>query len=113
MLVCGYLLATLRETFAVAPGIRAARAVVLRSSPPDAYGKVTPELLVAGQWERQAFQGVRWSDADAARVVNDTATELVLNQKGSAKELSPVVLSREPELENLVKIVDFGELTEA
>jgi hypothetical protein len=55
---------------------------------------------------------VRWSTADAVVVVNDTATELVLNQKGSAKELTPVVLNKEPELANLVGIVDFAELTE-
>ena len=111
-LICGHLLATLRETFAVAPGIRATRAVVLRSSAPDAYGNVRPELLIAGRWQRQAFEGVRWSTADAVVVVNDTATELVLNQKGSAKELTPVVLNKEPELANLVGIVDFAELTE-
>jgi hypothetical protein len=112
MLVCGHLLATLRETFAVAPGIRATRGVVLRASPPDAYGNVRPELLIAGRWERQAFEGVQWSAADAVLIVNDTATELVLNQKGSAKELTAVVLSKEPELANLVGLVDFAELTE-
>lgn len=111
VLVCGQLLATLREAFAVAPGINAARAVVLRSSGPDSYGQPRVECLMAARFTRKAFDGIRWSDASAAEIVDDTSTEMVVNFKGQAKEIQPLDLTSQPELAALVAQLDLAELT--
>ncbi len=109
--LCGYLLVTLRETFAVAPGLGSARAVVLRTDRIDAYGRVRLECMLAGRFERRSFDGIRWDAADAAAIVNDTAGNLLIKQKGAAKELYPLDLHAEPELQALVNAVDLTELT--
>jgi hypothetical protein len=110
-LVGGHLVATLRETFAVAPALNAARVVVLCASDRDAYGNVRPEVLMAGRWERPSFDGVRWAEVDAYRVAHDTASELTANLKGTAQELAPIDLAAEPELAELVAQVDLAGLT--
>jgi predicted nucleic acid-binding protein len=78
-LVLGHLLITFREAFAVAPGITAVRSVVLQDAGPDAYGRTRLECLVAGHFVRSAFDGVHWQEADAGRIVEDTASELLVN----------------------------------
>lgn len=110
LLVCGHLLATVREAFAVAPSITTARTVVLRLAEPDAYGSRKAEPLLAASFDRGAFDGVQWSDADAAQVVNDTSTDLRINQKGAAKELVPLDLAGEPDLAAVVDAVDIEDL---
>ncbi|MEV0196122.1 hypothetical protein [Nonomuraea sp. NPDC050691] len=109
--LCGYLLVTLREAFAVAPGLSAARTVVLRTNRVDAYGRVQVDCMLAGRFDRRAFHGIQWDSANAATVVNDTASNLLFNQKGAAKEPFPLDLRAEPELQALVNAVDLTELT--
>lgn len=110
MLVCGHLLVTVKEAFAVAPRLAAARVVAMRPAPADAYGAVKPEVLLATRLERSALQGIRWADADAPQIVNDAGTGTMLNQKGSTQELTPLDLSKEPDLQALVRAVDFEDL---
>lgn len=110
-MVCGHVLATVREAFAVAPSINAARVVALRSPPPDSYGRARVEVLLAARFDRGALDGIDWQRADAADIVGDAATELVLNVKGQAKELQPIDLAKEPELAELVNHVEVGDLT--
>jgi hypothetical protein len=62
-------LVTLRETFAVAPGINAARMIVLATGGPDAYGKPRLECIMGGRWTRAALDGVHWHDIDAATIL--------------------------------------------
>ncbi|WP_431932919.1 hypothetical protein [Nonomuraea jabiensis] len=57
----------------MALGLGAARTVVLRS-----------------------FDGGRWNAVNAATVVNDTGDNLMINQKGAAKEAYPLDLRFEP-----------------
>jgi len=109
-LVCGNVLVTLKETFAVAPAITNARVVALRATPPDAYGKVKPEVMLAARFERNSLDGIQWAEADAVQVVNDASSELVFIQKGAVKEIVPVDLSGEPDLASVVAAVDFEEL---
>ncbi|MFI7643685.1 hypothetical protein [Nonomuraea sp. NPDC049400] len=97
--------------FAVAPGLTAAPAVVLRTDRIDAYGRVRVACMLAGRFERSSFDGVRWDAVDAATVVNDTVGNLMINQKGSAREPCPLDLRFEPELQALVNAVDITELT--
>jgi hypothetical protein len=109
LLVFGHLLVTMREAFAVAPGITAIRSVLLRHGDPDAYGRPRLECLLAGRFVRAAFDGVRWHDADASRIVEDTATELLVNLRRGT-ELQPINLSKEPEIQKVIDLVDFDEL---
>ena len=108
-LVCGHLLVTLREAFAVAPAIRSARIVALRATS-DAYGNMAPEVLAAVHCSRSALSGVRWDIVDAVQVVNDCSEERLLIQKGATRALQPVPLHDEPELRELLDAVDMSEL---
>jgi ribosomal protein L7/L12 len=109
IVVCGHLLATIRETCAVAPGITSVRAAVIRMSARDAYGKRRPECLLAARFARAAMDGVLWDQTDAARIVNDISTDLLLRVKGQSAELAPLDLSGEPELALLLDRVDFDD----
>lgn len=111
-LVCGHLLLTVREAFAVAPGLGTARVAVIRNPGRDAYGKPRVECLMAVRIPRKALDGIRWNDADAHAIVNDAATEQVANQAKRTHEPLPIDLSREPELAVLLDRVDLDELTE-
>jgi len=104
LLIAGHVLVTLREAFAVAPGVDAARVIAVRRSGPDIYGRPVLDCMVAGRWTRTAFNGVRWADADAGNILAGTATELVLNEKRG--QIQPVDLSTEPEIRDLLSAMD-------
>jgi len=104
LLIAGHVLVTLREAFAVAPGVDAARVIAVRRSGPDIYGRAVLDCMVAGRWTRTAFNSVRWADADAGHILAGTATELVLNQKRG--QILPVDLSTEPEIRDLLSTMD-------
>ncbi len=106
----GFLLVTLRETFAVAPGIRSTRVVVLRPTSPDAYGAVRLECVLAGRWQRDSLAGVKWGTVDAATIAQDTADELLSNVH-SDSVMRSLDLTKEPELVALIQRVDLEELT--
>jgi hypothetical protein len=109
-LVCGHLVVTLKEAFAVAPGVVSARIVAVRASAPDAYGNVNPEVLAAVRCSRSDLAEVRWAGADAVQVVNDCCTEKILVQKGATRALQPVRLDEHPDLQALVAAIDIAEV---
>jgi endonuclease YncB( thermonuclease family) len=109
-LVCGHLLAAVRQAFAAAPGIASVRAVVLRSAGPDAYGRPTADCLLATHLTRAALEGVRWSEADASRIVADTSTDLLTNPGPHAARLDPVDVAGHPGLAALMAKVDLAGL---
>jgi hypothetical protein len=113
LLVCGQVLATVKEAFAVAPALQSARIVALRPSPPDAYGRLRPEVLLATRFERGRLAGIRWADANAARVVADAHSELISCRRGPSQDLQPLELNQHPDLAALVRVVDFEELLTA
>jgi hypothetical protein len=109
LLVAGHVLATLRETFAVAPGINAARVVAVRAGADDVYGRPGPlECMAAGHWTRASLGNVRWQDADATNILVQTAGQLVLN--ATRGQIVPIDLSREPEIATLLASIDTTEL---
>jgi hypothetical protein len=109
--VCGQILVTLREAFAVAPVLTNARVVVLRNDGRDVYGRPAVPCLAAVSITRQALQGIHWHEADAIAIVNAAAHESLIVQKGRSKELSPIDLANEPDIAALVRAVDIEELT--
>lgn len=105
-LVCGHLLATVRETFAVAPAIDVVRAAVVRLTPADAYGNRRHEVLVAATLARATLDGVAWDATEAGDIVDDIATEKLFRLSGQAKELVPVDIRHEPDLVAVLAIID-------
>lgn len=73
--VCGQILVTVREAFAVAPGLISARVVVLRNDGRDVYGQPLMPCLAAVNITWKALVGVRWDDADAVNILNAVARE--------------------------------------
>lgn len=110
-LVCGHLVLTLREAFAVAPGVGSARVVAVRAASADAYGNVKPEVMVAARCRRAALAEVSWQRVGAEQVVNDCCTEQILVQKGATRALQPVSLDDQPQLRALLDAVDMSELS--
>jgi hypothetical protein len=80
---CGYVVATIKEAFAVAPGASVVRVVAVRTAGVTAYGVPRPEALVAARFARAALVGVQWAAADSQTIVNDTSTELVIRPPGA------------------------------
>ncbi|SCF19951.1 hypothetical protein GA0074696_3373 [Micromonospora purpureochromogenes] len=113
LFACGQVLVTIREAFAVAPGLRSARVAVLRHDGTDSYGRPRMSCLLAAKIDGKALAGVRWDAADAATVVTDTSSELLLNLRPRTGELQPLNLDAEPALAELISAVDLAELTGA
>lgn len=110
LLVAGHVLYTVKEAFAVGRGLGAVRVVAVRQAPPDAYGQRAVEVILAGLFERERLEGVRWSEAPATQIVQDTNTELLWVRKGAAQELAAIDLTREPELAALLSAVEIDDL---
>jgi hypothetical protein len=111
LVVSGHVLATLKECFAVAPAVRAAKVVAIRRGAPDAYGECAAEVVTAARVERERLERVRWDSADAATILNDASTELLVEQKGAAKELQPLELASHPDVAHVVEVIDFDDFT--
>ncbi len=111
LLMCGYILVTVREALAVALGLKSVRVAVVRRTPPNAYGVQSVECLLAAVFTRDALQGIQWQSADAGMIVNDASAELRI-QQGSAEEFQPLDLSNEPSLTALLRAVDLDDLGE-
>lgn len=109
-LVAGYVLTTIRETFAVAPGLADAQVVAIRTPGSSAFGRVPADCVLAARFSRNALQGVRWDLVEATTVLNDVSSELLVRQRGAARELQPLDLAKEPELAELLTKVDVEDL---
>ncbi|WP_143056091.1 hypothetical protein [Pedococcus cremeus] len=110
LMVCGLVLVTVKEAFAVAPGLEETRVVAIRVPRQDAYGQPVVEPVLACSVDRSALRGIQWGSADAGHVLADAATELVINRKGAAKVLTPLDLGQEPDIARVLERVDVGEL---
>lgn len=109
LLIAGHVLVTLREAFAVAPGVSSAGVIAVRTSVPDIYGRTSVECMLAGRWTRAAFDGVQWKDASAGKILAGTATDLVLNEKRG--QIVPVDLATEPDIAAILSRIDTAELS--
>ena len=104
--VCGHLLAAVRETLTVAPGLTRVRAAAVRRSEPDVYGKHHPECLAAATFTRTALDGIDWAHATAPAIFDQAGTDRSVNLTGRVKHLEPIDLAGEPDLAALVAAVD-------
>ena len=110
--VCGQVLVTVREAFAVAPGLGSARVVVLRRDGSDVYGREKTSCILAVKLDRAALERVQWETADAAQIVNEVSSDLLIDQRGRSRGLSPIDLAGETELAKLIEAVDLTELVD-
>ncbi len=109
-LVAGHALVSVREAFAVAPGIARATVVVLRDEGPDVYGRPRAEPVLATRIDRAALDGVRWQDVSAWEVVEQLGRDTLLETRGRADEVMPLDLADQPDLQALVESVDLEDL---
>lgn len=105
----GYALVTIREAFAVAPGLDCARVVVLRKSPADSSEAAGLECVAAGRWRRDRLAAADWSNEDAGRIAIDSAEELLLDIRGGAPRA--LDLADEPELRGLIEGIDTSDFS--
>jgi hypothetical protein len=106
--VCGHLLVTVKEALAVGPNVRAVRIAAIRRSDRDAYGNLKTEALMAGTFTREMLTGVQWQTTDADRIV-DLAPDLLVNYRGVNRIVTPIDLSGEPDLADLIRDLDFDD----
>jgi hypothetical protein len=66
--------------------------------------------LLAARFARHALDGIRWAEADSAKILSDAASDLVLKQAGRSSELQPLDLLEHEELQQLVASIDAGDL---
>jgi hypothetical protein len=107
-LVAGLVLATAKETFAVAPSVTGIRIVAMRNTPADAYGNVRAEAILATQIARPALNSVQWTKTDALTILNGISSELITRIAGPSKAFAPLDLRTEPEIARLIDVVTPG-----
>jgi hypothetical protein len=106
-LVTSYALVTVKEAFAVAPAIQAARIIAVRRKVGFAN---SAEIVLASRLERTALEHVDWNeDEGALKILHDAASDIVVNP-GPKQELMPIRLSDEPDLAAVLQIVDFTDV---
>lgn len=111
LVACGHVLATVRETLAVAPGIQSVRAVALRAEGQSAYGAPRLGCVLATRFTRRGLQHVAWESSNAATIVTQIATEHLLRRGGPAHDVLDLDLTDEPDLQALLRAVTSDDDT--
>lgn len=107
-LVCGHLLATIKEALAVAPSIADVKGVVVRRGQDDVFGNERMEVLLAARYSRDQLARVKWDDVLPSDVVQEAASELTWNLKGRPPQLQSLDLDSEPHLKEFVDALSRG-----
>ena len=105
-LVAGHIVVSVREAFAVAPGLQAASIVAVRDGGRSLVGRRRCEPLLAVTLTREQLARVPWDLAGAWDVVRG-GSDLVVNPAPKTEALRPIDLSSEPDLERLTEKVEF------
>lgn len=103
------LLATVKEAFAVAPGLRAATMVILRKVP-NPFGEVKIDAIYCGTFSRERFNRLDFQSPDVLDAIFH-AEDLRMQTKGRTKHLVPIDLSKDPELRELASEIEETFLT--
>ncbi len=109
-LVAGHVVVSAKEAFAVCPALDSARIVALRDEGPDVHGSPRARPVLATRLSRAGLADVRWEAATSWDVVEQTGTETVVKERGTARELQPLDLEHEPDLARLAAAVNLDEL---
>lgn len=105
-LICGHLLATIKEALAVAPGMSHVKAVVVREAAPDVYGNTRMEALLAASYARSDLERVQWHKATSPEIVQQAAEDLLWDLKGRPPALQPLSLDQEPDLKLFIEAIN-------
>lgn len=109
-LVCGDILVTIKESFAVAPSLTSIKAVAVRPTATATLGGMRTEVMVAAEFQKSRVQGFRWDCADPVQALEEVAEAHILLSRGATRELVPIDLDKNPELAEVAKVVDFEDL---
>ncbi|MEV4515429.1 TerD family protein [Dactylosporangium sp. NPDC049525] len=90
-------LATVKEAFAVAPGVTDAQVLVIRRDPAAADPAGYLSAVYAGRFQRQRLTGWNWNAVDPVEELL-RAPDARLTRKGASLEIAALNLSDEPEL---------------
>jgi hypothetical protein len=101
-LVAGHILASVKEAFAIAPGLSSARVVAVRDDATDRHSIPSAVPLLCARISRSQLSRVYWETVDAWDVLIATSTDTLMALRGSAKELKPLDLDHEPDLQRVV-----------
>lgn len=105
-LICGHLLATIKEALSVAPSIAEVKAVVVRRTEPDVYGERHLEALLTANYARSDLGRVQWASASSPQIVQDIATERKWKLKGKPPALQALDLEEEPDLKLFIAALE-------
>ena len=106
----GHALVSVKEAFAVAPGLDSAIVTVVSRPNRDVYGNRQPaDALVAASIRREALLGVRWREHGGDEILPQVADEMLVNRKGRAEDFHPLDLATEPAISAAVAVVDADE----
>lgn len=114
-IILGYALVTMREAFAVAPGLDAARVVIVRrTSAGSSEGNLNSspsaaelECVAAGRWRKERLADVDWAEVDAGSIAIGTADELLLDNRGGIPRA--LDLTEHEDLQALVASIRMDE----
>lgn len=103
-------LATVKEAFAVVPGIEEASLLVVRKDPRVEKASDFVSAIYAGTFSRSRLQRLNWGSLDPIEELL-LVPDALLRRKGAAGEIAPLDLSNEPELRQVVDEVRRGLAT--
>ncbi len=107
--VGSHLLATIRETLAMAPSIERVRVVVVRNDAP--FGAPDFVLLLAASFWRSQLAPVPWTQIDPIAALS-VAQDVEVRFKGQAKELAPLRPVAGSDLDALLRRLNSTEVEE-
>lgn len=108
--VAAHVLLTVREAFAVGPGLSTAVIVALQPASSGAYGERRVEPVLAARIDRHRLDGVQWDQTSALDILRDVPTEAMSNVRKAANELRPLDLTNQPQLAALLDAVELDDL---
>jgi hypothetical protein len=105
-LVAAHVLLTVKEALAVAPGLSACRIVAIQHSGQDAYGQPRVDVLLAARFDRARLRGVSWDTSTAQQILEDAATDRVVNLRRQTRQMLPVDLTGHPDIAGMLRHLD-------
>lgn len=102
--VCGHVLATLKEAFAVAPRIEVVSIVAVQER---GAGSGDVEPVLAARVARPRLAGVA-GQLSASAMLEEAASGLLVNLRGSARTLTALPLAAHPDLAQLIEAFEHS-----
>jgi hypothetical protein len=95
-------LATVKESFAVAPSVEEIRVLVISKNPQALTPETYLSAIYAARFRREPLQRWNWPLVDPVEALL-TAPDAMLKRKGATQETTPLDLSSDPDLATLME----------